>query len=313
MEYENRPVPEGINVSDQHPLVDFFWMLATVALVITVLMVVLSLSAGWLARQIPMAQENRWAEAYLAQRPIELSETALRKQRWLQGLADRLSPAMALPPDTTIHVRYIENNQVINAFATLGGNVVIYSGLINAVDTENSLAMVMAHEIAHIKHRDPITALGRGAAVALGLSAIVGVSDSAMAQGIIGNVGLLTGLSFSRKQENVADQEAIEALLAHYGHLNGAAAFFEQLHAMEPGFMPEILATHPLTEKRIERLTRAAGAERDGKPLPLPDWLKDGGTPCEHSCTHKTCQHDHGPTARLFTTLHAKGKQSACK
>jgi len=278
MEYENRPVPEGINVSDQHPLVDFFWMLATVALVVALLIAALSLSAGWLARQIPMAQENRWAEAYLAQRPIELSEAALRKQQWLQALADRLSPAMALGPDTTIHVRYIENDQVINAFATLGGNVVIYSGLINALDTENALAMVMAHEIAHIKHRDPITALGRGAAVTLGLSAISGLADSGMAQQVIGSVGLLTGLSFSRKQENAADQVAIEAILAHYGHLNGAAALFEQLHEINPGFMPEILATHPLTEKRIERLTRATDVERAGQPLPLPDWLK-GGVP----------------------------------
>lgn len=275
MEYENRPVPEGINVSDQHPLLDFFWMLATVALVVAVLMGALSLSAGWLARQIPMTQESRWADAYLAQQPTELSEVALRKQRWLQALADRLSPAMALGPDISIHVHYVENDQVINAFATLGGNVVIYSGLINALDSENALAMLMAHEIAHIKHRDPITALGRGAAIALGLSAIGGASDSAMAQQIIGNVGLLTALSFSRDQENVADQEAIDVLLAHYGHLNGAATLFEQLQKMDPGLTPEILATHPLTEKRIERLARASGAKRQGETTPLPDWLTD--------------------------------------
>ncbi|MDF1628175.1 MAG: M48 family metallopeptidase [Alcanivoracaceae bacterium] len=276
MEYENRPPPEGINVSDQHPLVDFFWMLAAVALVATVLVVALSLGAGWLARQIPMAQENRWSDAYLAQRPVELSETALRKQRWLQDLADRLSPAMDLGPDTTIHVRYVEDDEVINAFATLGGNIVIYSGLLNSLDTENALAMVMAHEIAHIKHRDPITALGRGAAVALGLSAISGVSDSAMAQRIVGNVGMLTGLSFSRGQENAADQQAIEAMLAHYGHLNGAATLFEKLQAMGSGLMPEILATHPLTEKRIDRLARATDAQSDGEITALPDWLSTG-------------------------------------
>ena len=198
MEYENRPVPEGINVSNQHPLVDFFWMLAAVALVTIVLVVALSLGAGWLARQIPMAQENRWADAYLSQRPVEQSETALRKQRWLQDPADRLSPVMGLGPDTTISVLYVEDDEVINAFATLGGTIVIYSGLINSLDTENALAMVMAHEIAHIKQRDPITALGRGAAVALGLSAISGVSDSAMAQRIVGSFCMLSGLNPSR-------------------------------------------------------------------------------------------------------------------
>ena len=274
MEYENRPVPEGINVSDQHPLVDFFWMLATVALVATVLIVTLSLSAGWLARQIPMAQENRWSEAFTAQRPVDLSETALRKQRFLQELADRLSPIMALEPDTIIKVHYIEEDDVINAFATLGGNIVIYSGLINTADTENALAMVMAHEIAHIKHRDPIMALGRGVAVALGLSAIGGLSDTAMAQQILGNVGLLTALSFSRAQENAADEEAIAALLALYGHLNGAATVFEKLQSMESDLVPEILATHPLTEKRIDRLVQATVVQGDGEATALPDWLK---------------------------------------
>ena len=274
MEYENRPAPEGINVTDQHPLVDFFWMLATVALLATVLIVTLSLSAGWLARQIPMAQENRWAEAFSAQRPVDLSETALRKQRFLQELADRLSPVMALEPDTIIKVHYIEEDDVINAFATLGGNIVIYSGLINTADTENALAMVMAHEIAHIKHRDPIMALGRGVAVALGLSAIGGLSDTAMAQQVLGNVGLLTALSFSRAQEHAADEEAIAALLALYGHLNGAATVFEKLQSREADLVPEILTTHPLTEKRIDRLVQATVVQGDGEATALPDWLK---------------------------------------
>mgnify|MGYP003571114083 CR=1 FL=1 len=273
MEYENRPVPEGINVSDEHPLVDFAWMLATVAVLVTVLVVALSLSAGWLARQVPMAQENSWAQTYIEAQPRELSEEALRKQRWLQTLADQLSPAMALEPDMRIRVHYVEDDSVINAFATLGGNVVIYSGLIQAVDSENALAMVMAHEIAHIKHRDPITALGRGVAVALGLSAIGGASDSAMAQQIVGNVGMLSGLSFSRAQENEADEAAIDALLAHYGHLNGAATLFKALQEKESRLTPEFLATHPLTDKRIARIVAAAASAPTGETRPLPAWL----------------------------------------
>lgn len=274
MEYENRPVPEGINVSAQHPLVDFAWMLAAVGLLVTVFVIALSLSAGWLARQVPMSQENSWAEAYLEANPRELSDHALRTQQWLQALADQLTARMALPPDTTIHVHYVQDDEVINAFATLGGNVVIFSGLLKAVDSENALAMVMAHEIAHIAHRDPITALGRGVAVALGLSAIGGASDSAMAQQIVGNVGMLSGLSFSRSQEHAADKAAIEALLAHYGHLNGAATLFEELKKMEPRLTPEFLATHPLTDKRIARIAEAAATAPSKETIALPGWLR---------------------------------------
>ena len=52
MQFETRPIPEGINVSDENPLVDFIWMLLTVGFIIGVLVVVLSVSAGWLAKNI---------------------------------------------------------------------------------------------------------------------------------------------------------------------------------------------------------------------------------------------------------------------
>jgi predicted Zn-dependent protease len=122
-------------------------------------------------------------------------------------------------------------------------------------------------------HRDPISALGRGVAVALGLSAIGGAADSAMAQQIVGNVGMLSGLSFSRSQEHAADEAAIDALLAHYGHLNGAATLFEALKKEEPRLTPEFLATHPLTDKRIARIVSAAASAPTGETRALPAWL----------------------------------------
>ena len=62
---------------------------------------------------------------------------------------------------------HYDASDTVNAFATLGGHVVIYRGLLEKLPNENVVAMVVAHEIAHIKHRDPVAALGRGVAITL--------------------------------------------------------------------------------------------------------------------------------------------------
>lgn len=67
--------------------------------------------------------------------------------------------AQGLPASIKVTVHYIDE-PVINAFATIGGHVFIYRGLIDAITSENGLSMVLAHEIAHINNRHPIAALG---------------------------------------------------------------------------------------------------------------------------------------------------------
>ena len=82
--------------------------------------------------------------------------------------------------------------------------------------------MLVAHEIAHIKQRAPIVSLGRGITVALAVASLSGFGDSGMSEQLVGHVGLLTSLSFSRSQEVAADMEALQTLEAYYGHTQGA-------------------------------------------------------------------------------------------
>ena len=64
---------------------------------------------------------------------------------------------------------HYDDDAVVNAFATLGGHIVVYQGLLEAVPDENALAMVLAHEIAHVRHRHPIVGLSRSAALGFAL------------------------------------------------------------------------------------------------------------------------------------------------
>jgi len=277
MEYENRTVPEGINVSEEHPLKDFFVLAFGLGAAVVALVVVLSFSAGWLVQFVPFETEVMLAEKFSfsefmepemqqeKQQGNQQSEQQKAQQReeeeklqkisaYLQNLANQLATAQHLPEEMRITVHYSDSDTV-NAFATLGGNIFMYRGLIEKLPNENSLAMVLAHEIAHIKHRDPMVAAGRGLTVALALASLTGFGDSQVAQQLLNNVGLITTLSFNRKQEEQADAEALETLLKYYGHANGAEVLFEVLENEQASSTPPLfLSTHPLNENRINTI-----------------------------------------------------------
>jgi len=87
---------------------------------------------------------------------------------------------------------------------------------------ENSLAMVLAHEIAHIKHRDPIVSTRRGLLVRLVYGLLTG--DTTFVAEVASDAGLLF---FSREQEVVADMAAVEGLRSMYRHVGMATTFFK--------------------------------------------------------------------------------------
>ncbi len=270
MRLENPKIPEGINTSSDHPLKEFAWLLAAVMLVISIAVGALSLMAELLAARIPFSYETRLA-GYFQDATVEQSEIG----NYLQDIADRLAVAQSLPDDMHVRVHYADE-PVVNAYATLGGNIVIYRGLLEKMPSENALAMVISHEVAHIKHRDPIVALGRGAVIGIALAALAGVAAESIAETVIGEAGLLTVLTFSRAQESRADETALAALVAVYGHAAGATDVFDLFVDMHDGNLvqtPEFLSTHPDPQERIEAIKRQIlehGWSTDDAPQPLP-------------------------------------------
>lgn len=230
-------------------------------------------SANTLARHIPFRMELQLTKRYQKQLPA-----GGRVDNYLQKLADRLAEAERLPADMSIMVHYVDDDTV-NALATLGGNVVVFRGLLRRLPNENALAMVLAHEIAHVKHRDPIAALGRGLIVGLALATIADVSGTDVTGNVLGQAGLLTDLHFSRAQEAAADRTGLSAVDAIYGTVAGADGVFKVLlkSTNEHGIhAPQFLSTHPGLTNRIgylDRMARQHGWKTDGRTTPLPDWL----------------------------------------
>ena len=249
LEYSNPRLPEGINTTTDHPLKEFAILVGGVLLGIVVLVIALGFSADLLARHVPFSYELAMVSSFSGSHdePKPADEV-------LQPLAWRIAEAMGLPDEMTITVHY-EDSDVANAAATLGGHIILNRGLVSQLQSENALAMVMAHEIAHVKHRHPIRSLGRGTVVWLFLMALVGVES--MASRVVTDAGSLTLLTFSRDQEQEADREALTTVNKIYGHTAGALDLYQVLLKTAdglPGELPVFLRTHPLTNDRIREL-----------------------------------------------------------
>lgn len=250
MEFDNPEITEGINVSKEHPLKEFFQLTLGVIAIVALTVLILHFAAGYFATKIPFSFEQSLVKH------IELLEVEESPQQLaLQQLANELAETMDLPEGMEITVHYSEEDTV-NAFATLGGHVFFFKGLIDKLDSEDALAMVMAHEIAHVKHRHPIVAMGKGLTLLVLASSLTGASGSSAGEVLIGqslNIGLL---KFSRDQESQSDATAAQAIQKRYGHIAGARGLFNVFSKLSNAAtkMPEILSSHPHTEGRWETL-----------------------------------------------------------
>lgn len=277
MEYENPKIPEGINVTTENPLKDFVILAVGIVVSVCAMVIVLAWSSEYFVRFIPFSFERSVVEGTsLIERfsPKSVPRDA-EIATYLNSLTERLADAADLPSGMSITAHYV-NDETVNAYATLGGHIFILRGLLERMPNENALAMVVAHEIAHIKSRDPIVAMARGLSVALVLSSLTGISNSSLAGEMISQAGLLTTLKFSREQEIAADDVALNVLEKVYGHVHGAAVLFEILHEESSVAVPEFFASHPRSERRISTVAARASDAAHHPLTPLPSmWGPD--------------------------------------
>ena len=195
------------------------------------------------------------------------------KEEHLQGLLDKLRRHSSLPGNNyTVH---LFDSPEINAVALPGRNIIVFKGLLGAVDSENELAFVLAHELGHFANRDHLRGLGRGL-VMLAISVAIFGQDNSVS-GFIMNSVVSAEMTFSRAQELAADRYAIELLNRRYGHVGGAVDFFGKIREKNRmGRLQHYFASHPHPDSRIEALENLIakkGLSTEGK-RGLDDILK---------------------------------------
>jgi len=154
----------------------------------------------------------------------------------------------------------------VNAFAGPAGHIGVNTGLILTTQSENELASVMAHEIAHVTQRhinraiESASNMGVTTAALLLAAILVGVASDNSNVGQAAVAGVQAGITqhqinFTRNNEEEADRVGISILAASGYDPNAMPNFFDRLGAKtrlyDDGTIPEFLRTHPVTTNRI--------------------------------------------------------------
>ncbi|MDH6312065.1 putative Zn-dependent protease [Parabacteroides sp. PFB2-10] len=152
----------------------------------------------------------------------------------------------------------------MNAFCMPGGKIVVYEGLMKIVSSDDDLAVVMGHEVAHAVAKHSNERMSQQMATVLGasvLDAAVG-NKSAMVQQVASTVyGLgsetLVILPFSRKHESEADYMGLILMTMAGYNPQAAVGFWQKMSAGGGAGVPEFLSTHPSDSRRINDIQNA--------------------------------------------------------
>ncbi len=173
---------------------------------------------------------------------------------------------------------FVIKDSRINAFALPGGYIGIHTGLLEATRSEDELAGVLAHEVAHVTQRHIAraihassrqsilsTAIMLGAVLAGAASGSSDVMQAGMA--VAQGTAMQQQINFTRSNEHEADRIGISALAGAGFDPYGMASFFNVLSRQTTRApnerTPEFLMTHPVTSSRIaEARDRARSFEQ---------------------------------------------------
>ena len=159
---------------------------------------------------------------------------------------------------------FVVKDSTYNAFAAPAGKVFINSGLFEAMESEEELAGILGHEIAHVECRhisqkieksskiNMITLAGVAAGIFLG----VGGADTAAQAITLGSMaaGQSIALAYSREDETQADQIGLKYLYQAGYSAEGLLSVLKKIRSTEwygADIVPTYLRTHPASEARI--------------------------------------------------------------
>ncbi|HEY1104128.1 MAG TPA: M48 family metallopeptidase [Burkholderiaceae bacterium] len=179
----------------------------------------------------------------------------------LRAIAQKIIPhALDWNPrakDWKWEVNLIGSKQ-INAFCMPGGKIAFYTGILDELKlSDDEVAMVMGHEVAHALREHARERMGKTAATSIGanvLSQLLGAG--ALGQQLIGGGAQLLTLRFSREDETEADLVGME-LGARAGYNPRAGiTLWQKMAAANKGAPPQWLSTHPSGNTRIAEMER---------------------------------------------------------
>jgi predicted Zn-dependent protease len=154
-------------------------------------------------------------------------------------------------------IKVIDDPEVVNAWCMAGGKMAIYTGMIQKLDpTDDEIAQVMGHEIAHAlaNHQAEKMSVARASTVGVIAAGVASDRPALTMAGASAAAALAIKLPNSRTAETEADRIGIE-LAAKAGYNPSAAVtLWEKMGKVGGSQPPQFLSTHPSPANRRQTL-----------------------------------------------------------
>jgi predicted Zn-dependent protease len=149
-------------------------------------------------------------------------------------------------------------SQQINAFCMPGGKIAFYTGILEQLQlTDDEVAMIMGHEMAHALREHARERMGKSAATNIGaslLSQLFGLGD--LGQTVAGYGVQLLNLRFGREDESEADLVGMELGARAGFNPRAGITLWQKMAAANKNAPPQWLSTHPAGTTRIADMER---------------------------------------------------------
>ena len=151
----------------------------------------------------------------------------------------------------------------VNAFCMPGGKIVVYEGLMKLVSSDDELAVVLGHEVAHAVAKHSNERISQQMLTQYGAQLLSeSLSEKNQMIQTISNtvygIGSQYGvtLPFSRKHESEADYMGLILMTMAGYNPDKAVTFWQKMSASSGGKVPELLSTHPSDARRISDIQK---------------------------------------------------------
>ncbi|MFB9268617.1 M48 family metallopeptidase [Bradyrhizobium erythrophlei] len=246
------------------------WSIAAAASIVLVVLFGVPLAADRLTPLVPDAFERRLGDVAEAQVKVVFDGkpcTNAAGQAAFEKLVGKLRETAGL--DNSVQSGVL-GSSVSNAFALPGGKVYLFEGLLAKAENPDEIAGVLAHELGHLRHRDSMREMIHNG----GTSFLIGLlfGDVTGSGALIFASRTLVTSSYSRDAETNADTFAIETMHRLGRPAKPMGELMLRVTGKEGGTGLSLVSSHPLTEDRLARMSKADGAVT-GAPLLTPaEW-----------------------------------------
>ncbi|MGB5223995.1 MAG: M48 family metallopeptidase [Arenicellales bacterium] len=204
------------------------------------------------------------AQAYAQTMNEYAQKGQLSKDQALIGRVNEITgrliyEALIMRPDTRNwkwSMKVIDDPKTVNAWSMAGGRMALYTGLVEKIKpTDDELAQVLAHEIAHALAKHTAEKMSVAMASSLGVLAVAVATDNQnIATGASAAALVAITLPNSRTAESEADQIGLELAAKAGYNPHAAVTLWQKMNKESGGSSFDFLSTHPSSGKRIERL-----------------------------------------------------------